>query len=501
MLKILRRGRTPLATLNVEREALRAHGLLDQVREFAEDNPEVGWDSELGPRLRTRPESVVSQAMERTSFVLDSTFDFDAGSDETLLGSDEESSFLKMWVPMALGPFAGHWFTPQASLDKLIESGGMGDGGGARRCDFLFSHPGGPSVIIEIDGPEHDPAVDESRDGSLRSVGIDVLRVTNAEVLRGHGPILDRIRAHCHKALTAFLPVNGNDKVASALAIDCATAAKVQFAVARAVEYGWLRAGADWEIDISGAGASAVAGVLDTITLLAGFDVLYGGRSVPATCTVRADDQFSITWMQTGDGEWAVTTSSKTPDDRVRIAVESTASPYHTIPDEGRNDFVIRPAFLPVPLATEQGFDRHRRSVATPTYQEASSTLRMFLRNLFRKREFRPLQGEAIFNALRQNDCVVLLPTGAGKSIIYQLAGLLMPGLTLVVDPINALIEDQVEGLRAYGIDHVVPITGEIDRVERERLLRRIERGEYQFVLHSPERLQSHSSARRCEHL
>lgn len=86
---------------------------------------------------------------------------------------------------------------------------------------------------------------------------------------------------------------------------------------------------------------------------------------------------------------------------------------------------------------------------------------------------------------------MVLLPTGAGKSIIYQLAGLLMPGLTLVVDPINALIEDQVEGLHAYGIDRAVPITGDIDRVERERLLWRVERGEYLFVLHSPERLQS----------
>ena len=66
-----------------------------------------------------------------------------------------------------------------------------------------------------------------------------------------------------------------------------------------------------------------------------------------------------------------------------------------------------------------------------------------------------------------------------------------MPGLTLVVDPIIALIEDQVEGLRAYGIDRAVPITGAIDGSERDHLLRRVERGEYQFVFHAPERLQS----------
>ena len=493
LLKILRRGRTPLATLNVEREALRAHGLLDQVSEFAADNPEVGWDPRVGTRLRARPESVVSMAMERTSFILDSVFDVDSGSDESLLQSDAEAWFLKEWVPTALGPAAGHWFTPQAPLDKLIESGGTGDGSGARRIDFLFSHPGGPPLAVEIDGPEHDATVDvdEGRDESLRSIGIDVLRVTNAEVSRGRGTMLDRIRTRCQEALSAFPPVTSGERAAASLTIDCATAAKVQFAVARAIEYGWLTADEDWEIDISGAAWPAAAGILDALELLAGFDVLYGGRSVPVTCTVRSGDSVSVTWMRTDGHEWVETTDSKAPRDRVSIAIESCGSPFHTSPDGGFRDFVIRPVFVPALFATEQSFDLCRRAVTTATYQQASLPLRMFLRSVFRKREFRPMQGEAIFNALRQNDCVVLLPTGAGKSIIYQLAGLLMPGLTLVVDPIIALIEDQVEGLRAYGIDRAVPITGAIDRVERERLLRRVERGEYQFVLHSPERLQS----------
>ena len=488
LLKILRRGRTPLATLDVEREALRVHGFADSVNELPTDNPEVGWDS--GAQLRTKPEFVLSMALEREHFVLDSTFDVDSGSDESLLGSDAEASFLKAWVPSTLGPAAGHWFTPQAPLDRLIESGGQGDGSGARRCDFLFSHPGGSSMAIEIDGPEHDAAADEARDESLRSVGIEVLRVTNTEVLHGRGPALDRVRVRCEEALTAFRPLTGDDRAAASLAIDCATAAKVQFAVARAVEYGWLTAGTDWEIEISGMGAPAVAGVLDALRLLAGFDALYGGCSAPAACTVRAGDQPSITWVHT-NGEWVVTAGPRTGGDHVHIVVESRLSPFHATCVDGGADFVIRPAFVPVPLATGQWFDRQRRSVAPQTYREASVPLTLFLRNVFRKRGFRPFQGEAILNALRQNDCVVLLPTGAGKSIIYQLAGLLMPGLTLVVDPIIALIEDQVEGLHAYGIDRAVPITGDIGRVERERLLRRVERGEYLFVLHSPERLQS----------
>ena len=97
-----------------------------------------------------------------------------------------------------------------------------------------------------------------------------------------------------------------------------------------------------------------------------------------------------------------------------------------------------------------------------------------------------------MYNTLRHDDTVVLLPTGAGKSIVYQLAGLLMPGITIVVDPIVALIEDQVLGLQAHGIERAVGIVSSMaGREERSRLLRRIERGEYQFVLHSPERLQT----------
>ena len=97
-----------------------------------------------------------------------------------------------------------------------------------------------------------------------------------------------------------------------------------------------------------------------------------------------------------------------------------------------------------------------------------------------------------MYNTLRHSDTVVLLPTGAGKSIVYQLAGLLMPGITVVVDPIVALIEDQVQGLQSLGIGRAVGIVSSMaGREERNRLLKQIERGEYQFVLHTPERLQT----------
>ena len=493
LLKILRRGRTPLPTLRVERVALRARGLLDRVTELGADGPEVGWRHRPEAPLRTDPESVLSLAIRRVPFTLDRELGSPPGSDHSLLQGRAERRFLNEWVPKALGPSAGHWFTPQAPLDILVRSGGSSGARGPRRVDFLFSHPGGPPFAIEIDGPEHAAAarVDAERDESLRSVGIEVIRLTNDELLHGRGNALEQILARCRKAFAGLPPHSGDSNLAALVTLDCAIAAKVQFAVARAVECGWLAADGDWKIEIGGAGRPAAAGLRDALDLLAGFDALYGVRSVPATCTVRLEERQAVTWKRTNGGKWARTSAPQCPGQRVRIAVEPWASPFHEPPAAGHPDFLVRPAFVPALLATRQSFDIASRPASATTYPAASSPLRLFLRHVFRKREFRPMQGEAVLNALRHEDCVVLLPTGGGKSIIYQLAGLLMPGLTLVVDPINALIDDQVDGLRAYGIDRAVPITGAIDHKERERLLELVEHGEYQFVLHSPERLQS----------
>ncbi len=132
-------------------------------------------------------------------------------------------------------------------------------------------------------------------------------------------------------------------------------------------------------------------------------------------------------------------------------------------------------------------------SVDAATWRELEAPLTLFLRTVFRKRRFRSGQAHAIWNALRREDCVVLLPTGAGKSIIYQLAGLLMPGLTLVVAPLIALIEDQVEGLRAHGLDRAVGISSANDDSTLRRQLLVMESNGCQFALVSPERLRTPS--------
>ena len=74
------------------------------------------------------------------------------------------------------------------------------------------------------------------------------------------------------------------------------------------------------------------------------------------------------------------------------------------------------------------------------------------LRDVFGYPAFRGAQGEIIEHVARGGDALVLMPTGGGKSLCYQIPALLRPGLALVVSPLIALMQDQVAALREAGV-------------------------------------------------
>ncbi len=148
---------------------------------------------------------------------------------------------------------------------------------------------------------------------------------------------------------------------------------------------------------------------------------------------------------------------------------------------------------LQSPLALERRLhslgvqDRLRHTVRMDT---ADETLLRALRERFGLQEFRGRQLEAIRAVMGGRDLLLTLPTGGGKSLVYQLPAVLLEGLVLVVSPLIALMKDQVDALRQRGIA-AAEVNSSLSAGERRRALDAACKGELDLLFVTPERFRS----------
>ncbi|MBC2600946.1 RecQ family ATP-dependent DNA helicase [Puniceicoccus vermicola] len=110
------------------------------------------------------------------------------------------------------------------------------------------------------------------------------------------------------------------------------------------------------------------------------------------------------------------------------------------------------------------------------------------LRERFGFEEFRPGQQEVIDRLLAGKGAAAIFPTGSGKSLCYQLPSLLLPGLTLVISPLLALMKDQIDSLRAKGV-RAERLDSSLDEEDYRRVTAEIRAGEVGLLFVAPERL------------
>ncbi|MCC7103673.1 MAG: RecQ family ATP-dependent DNA helicase, partial [Chloroflexi bacterium] len=129
----------------------------------------------------------------------------------------------------------------------------------------------------------------------------------------------------------------------------------------------------------------------------------------------------------------------------------------------------------------------HERAMRQ-TSQIHDASIQECLRSVFGHHGFRPLQESIIRSVLDGQDVFVLMPTGGGKSLCFQLPALLLDGMTVVVSPLISLMKDQVDALRALGVEATY-VNSALDYAEVGRRQALIARGGVKLLYVAPERL------------
>lgn len=127
-------------------------------------------------------------------------------------------------------------------------------------------------------------------------------------------------------------------------------------------------------------------------------------------------------------------------------------------------------------------------SASQPSECIPQTNIRQVLKSVFGYDTFRDGQHDVISAVLAGQDSLVLMPTGGGKSLCYQVPALLLPGLTIVVSPLISLMKDQVDALTANGVKATY-INSSIPREDLLNIYRRLQQNEFKLLYVAPERL------------
>ena len=356
--------------------------------------------------------------------------------------SEAERRFFETVLPNVAPPSLLRFWQRQVSVGSL--TGDKTHMEANQRVDFVFAHPDRPTIVVEIDGGQHalQQDVDARRDALLHEFGIDVLRISTAELDAEDGPALRRLE----EILSTIRPI---------VPTSLSAAARWLFAPAHPANHLLL-------VEAFEKGVLPRVQAVD-LPIHIQMDILPELPFVSDLAAIALDDFNRLIRDVAG----ALGLPS-TPSLRLSGVAESSLSlSFAGEIAEGRNTTLsVRDGYIPAP--PEIDIPRTRPFVAQNVDRESCERL---LHRVYGYDKFREGQFEAIERALKGHDTLVLLPTGSGKSIAFQLAAFLRPGVGIVVDPIISLIEDQLENLRAHGIDRAERLAGTQSVEDRKSFL------------------------------
>jgi len=528
---LVTRGMPTLPSLRVEQAVAEATGLTTEKR--VNGSIEFPFSEE--------PDNAGQRLLREALLPIDPSLSPDEVTSDLReqLGSDAEIDFLRSGVSAAVGGWAAQLFNPQRRLDTIVsEENALGFT--RQSVDFAVQlpvhsdHPDG--LVVEIDGKQHEEAgqvrLDEKRDGACKQAGWTYGRTpaTNAatpsrQVQTEIGAYLDHPCAKVLRQNFESPPWQSESGAKWTLAaLIPLQVARIQKTLLYLVQQSLLDLGSPtWTIavverDIPGTRLA----IQDFRELLCALFQLEGKGRTPPDINLRvyrssAHQELEVTVGENPEeGPFAYDThlganpsEAKSFDAEVILDTSILLRPGLRTPTKQLAEQIgtkaisatIRTAHAPVvEPSVMDGRPIHYDLPEPMGDQDAGDEeaeerpqlrpLLYFLRNLFRKETYRPNQTDILCESLRGRDVIGLLPTGAGKSLTYQLSALLQPGIALVVAPLKSLMHDQFANLRRAGIESVEFIDSSLSTRERQNAQRRLREGKRQFVFISPERLQ-----------
>ena len=385
--------------------------------------------------------------------------------------SPAEESFCRDIMQESRAAASGWRIVPQVALSPLSPKI---DPASDARADFGLFHTSQPPLVVEIDGAQHAEHTDRDgvRDQCLQAAGITTIRVrASATGALRQDPegrrLLDLLRSG---------PASEPPLDLSGVRL-CQWTTQLQLIALRALSHGWLKPDRAWRLgvmvpdhlrNVSAARRIAHLAIQTLRSMLVRLSRLLGSGGFDGEVVVVG---------RSGAANEPSCDVAILPGDDATATAELTQHPavfFHSS--------TLAPVGFMAPLAP-----------CSPTASDDPSEddAKWFLRYIFRKVEFREGQWDVVRRTLQGKDSIVLLPTGAGKSIAFQLSSLLLPGRGIVVGPLISLIEDQVDNLRWYGIDRAVGISSNLRHDQRSTSLDLLSAGHFLLSYVSPERFQS----------
>jgi len=414
--------------------------------------------------------AVVDDRSVRAMFHHDPAWKVDAS--RLGISSADEIRFLALLREHS--PATATFTLPQAPFESI---GSGARGSSTQWVDFLCAIPGTQQTVVELDDSTHQgkSSADQNRDDTLLARGIETMRCAT--------------RAQASEAVIAVS--TGADESAltpeSELVARALDAARSVYGIIEAVAVGALRPGSPWRVH----GPDDLDAMLPALDACAALDRLWGTGVMPGAIEFLDDDGSAGAGRGMNRFADAGAGAASGLPCSVNISVDRAAT-WATFPDG--TDVVVRGVPLPAHAGWDADLSKERRNVAAEiTSSELFDELMQAIAGYaFGVRHFRVGQTRAVARVLNGGDACVLLPTGHGKTLIYQLAMLLRPGITLVVAPLVSLINDQERRFLELGIDRTLAIhsgrTGTGD--DSGSVLRATRQGDSIVVLVVPERLQ-----------